>query len=288
MALSCSECKRRKIRCDRTVPCVACVKRGAAALCRWDNARIEPAPQPYALKEELYEVRQRLIALEQRLLQMSGSPVVAGGKEATQVSSAVSRNLSRNSPIPLSQVEASEKYQDAAEDAAVVLETAAFNPPINNGGPRSVISHEYWRGSMTTPHRGATPDTRANGASLIVAPGAREERSETGGDRLAMGGEPRLNAAASAAAAPGDQQEYTPARTSIQAPPREVGLDQGSLMMVTPLHLDSSLPQQQQHPKTQRLEALGGILSSLPTVRQSYYLATQYHDTVHWRSRILQ
>ncbi|KAJ7743707.1 hypothetical protein DFH07DRAFT_35292 [Mycena maculata] len=34
-ALSCTECKRRKIRCDRTQPCAPCVRRGDQEKCQW-------------------------------------------------------------------------------------------------------------------------------------------------------------------------------------------------------------------------------------------------------------
>jgi hypothetical protein len=34
-ALSCTECKRRKIRCDRVQPCAPCKKRGEGDKCRW-------------------------------------------------------------------------------------------------------------------------------------------------------------------------------------------------------------------------------------------------------------
>ena len=34
-ALSCTECKRRKIRCDRVQPCAPCNKRGEGDKCRW-------------------------------------------------------------------------------------------------------------------------------------------------------------------------------------------------------------------------------------------------------------
>jgi len=34
-ALSCTECKRRKIRCDRVQPCAPCQKRGEGDKCRW-------------------------------------------------------------------------------------------------------------------------------------------------------------------------------------------------------------------------------------------------------------
>ncbi|KAF8883483.1 hypothetical protein CPB84DRAFT_1827649, partial [Gymnopilus junonius] len=34
-ALSCTECKRRKIKCDRTQPCTPCTRRGEEAGCQW-------------------------------------------------------------------------------------------------------------------------------------------------------------------------------------------------------------------------------------------------------------
>ncbi|THU96215.1 hypothetical protein K435DRAFT_778669 [Dendrothele bispora CBS 962.96] len=34
-ALSCTECKRRKIKCDRKQPCSPCTRRGEQAKCQW-------------------------------------------------------------------------------------------------------------------------------------------------------------------------------------------------------------------------------------------------------------
>ncbi|GAA5928234.1 Zn(II)2Cys6 transcription factor [Sporobolomyces koalae] len=62
--LSCSECKRRKIKCDRCQPCSACVKRGAPHECCWEDAKIEPERQPFALIEDVDEMRERLSLLE--------------------------------------------------------------------------------------------------------------------------------------------------------------------------------------------------------------------------------
>ncbi|KAJ6617861.1 hypothetical protein B0H10DRAFT_2434258 [Mycena sp. CBHHK59/15] len=43
--LSCTECKRRKIRCDRNQPCAPCVRRGDQPKCQWHV--IEPATEKY-------------------------------------------------------------------------------------------------------------------------------------------------------------------------------------------------------------------------------------------------
>lgn len=44
-ALSCQECKRRKIKCDRTSPCSACCRRGEEKTCRWEV--VQKATVPY-------------------------------------------------------------------------------------------------------------------------------------------------------------------------------------------------------------------------------------------------
>ncbi|KAM0750481.1 hypothetical protein T439DRAFT_326448 [Meredithblackwellia eburnea MCA 4105] len=66
-ALSCGECKRRKIKCDRKVPCVSCIKRGEPEKCNWEEARIDPEPQPFALGSDLKRVAMRLVQMEQFL-----------------------------------------------------------------------------------------------------------------------------------------------------------------------------------------------------------------------------
>jgi len=43
-ALSCSACKKRKIKCDRKLPCEACIKRGEQGSCRWEQPKVEPPP----------------------------------------------------------------------------------------------------------------------------------------------------------------------------------------------------------------------------------------------------
>lgn len=71
-ALSCNECKRRKIKCDRAQPCGPCVRRGEQSKCQWRT--LEPVDkyvtrQEYdALKEqsraEYDQLKRRLDGLE--------------------------------------------------------------------------------------------------------------------------------------------------------------------------------------------------------------------------------
>ncbi|KAJ6584231.1 hypothetical protein B0H10DRAFT_870966 [Mycena sp. CBHHK59/15] len=60
--LSCTECKRRKIRCDRNQPCTPCVRRGDQAKCQWYV--IEPATEKYVFRAEHDALRARVDALD--------------------------------------------------------------------------------------------------------------------------------------------------------------------------------------------------------------------------------
>ncbi|KAJ7476743.1 hypothetical protein FB451DRAFT_1461118 [Mycena latifolia] len=61
-ALSCTECKRRKIRCDRTQPCTPCVRRGDQAKCQWHV--VEPVIEKYVSRADHDALRARVDALE--------------------------------------------------------------------------------------------------------------------------------------------------------------------------------------------------------------------------------
>lgn len=79
MPLSCVECSRRKIRCDKKIPCRACVERGDSLTCRrrkqipttrtrsaqhLDTRHSSDIIEQYDLRDELDRVRQRLDAVE--------------------------------------------------------------------------------------------------------------------------------------------------------------------------------------------------------------------------------
>ncbi|KAI5894519.1 uncharacterized protein SCHCODRAFT_02598013 [Schizophyllum commune H4-8] len=74
-ALSCTECKRRKIKCDRVHPCTPCSRRGEQDRCHWNI--IEPT-EKYVSRQEHDELKARVEHLEglvQRLL--SGTTAAA-------------------------------------------------------------------------------------------------------------------------------------------------------------------------------------------------------------------
>ncbi|GAC93363.1 hypothetical protein PHSY_000928 [Pseudozyma hubeiensis SY62] len=75
--LSCTECKQRKIKCDRNVPnCGSCVRRGVAHLCRWGDERdFLPAAPASNITPSNAALMARIAQLESqvRVLQSSSS-----------------------------------------------------------------------------------------------------------------------------------------------------------------------------------------------------------------------
>lgn len=85
-ALSCNECKRRKIKCDRAQPCGPCTRRGEQSKCQWRTlepvdkyvSRAEYDELKARSKAEYDELKARLDQLESmvsRLFPPPGGPV---------------------------------------------------------------------------------------------------------------------------------------------------------------------------------------------------------------------
>ena len=50
-ALNCNMCRARKVQCDRRRPaCTACIKRGTAGECKWEDKGADPPAQTFALE----------------------------------------------------------------------------------------------------------------------------------------------------------------------------------------------------------------------------------------------
>lgn len=116
-ALSCNECKRRKIKCDRAQPCGPCVRRGEQSKCQWRT--LEPVDkyvtrQEYdALKErsraEYDQLKRKLESLEAAVLRfLPASPAGALSAPLYSMPSGVpgppAENLVSYQPGPSSQV----------------------------------------------------------------------------------------------------------------------------------------------------------------------------------------
>ncbi|KAL1898857.1 hypothetical protein Sste5346_003267 [Sporothrix stenoceras] len=290
MALSCSECKRRKIKCDRNVPCTACIKRGRSAYCNWDEAKIDPVPQPFVLRSELQELRDRVQILESLIKAApSGGDhaqpdvVPCHAMQAQTIQEQEGRQgrpdrqdredqRQKNKEKECSERSSEDgKYNDNVEDAAIILESIAFNPPRDASADRPIISHEYWRGSLMAP---PTSDCRPGGH--CETPGA---------------------ATTGTTAVKKDHIFLTAALTSIIAPTWDAVVDRYNPLLSSwdDEFKDWTRQERENHGRQQqrarlrkkREDVLNAIYAALPTVRQSYYLANQYQKTVDWRSHIL-
>jgi hypothetical protein len=70
-ALSCTECKRRKIKCDRAQPCGPCTRRGEQTKCQWHI--VEPI-EKYVTRTEYDELKARFDHLEALVSQLFSAP----------------------------------------------------------------------------------------------------------------------------------------------------------------------------------------------------------------------
>ncbi|RXK39845.1 hypothetical protein M231_02902 [Tremella mesenterica] len=64
--LSCLECKHRKTKCDKLLPCSTCVSRGDPSACTYDDGTA-PRPSMYVERDELEALRSRVEHLERVL-----------------------------------------------------------------------------------------------------------------------------------------------------------------------------------------------------------------------------
>ncbi|KAI0271920.1 hypothetical protein BGY98DRAFT_184790 [Russula aff. rugulosa BPL654] len=99
-ALSCTECKRRKIKCDRAHPCTPCIRRGDQNKCQWHV--IEPVDK-YVSRAEYDELKARVDHLETLLLsraqlQSGFAPQPQQGPESTSSSQAQPKPLGTRLP----------------------------------------------------------------------------------------------------------------------------------------------------------------------------------------------
>ncbi|KAF8579146.1 hypothetical protein K439DRAFT_416484 [Ramaria rubella] len=89
--LSCAECRRSKLRCDRQFPCETCRKRGLEHLCP-DGALIT---RPKSLAADAEYLRQENLRLRERVRQLEGALVLLAGfsPEGQSQTDAVLRSL---------------------------------------------------------------------------------------------------------------------------------------------------------------------------------------------------
>ncbi|GAA5923190.1 hypothetical protein JCM1841_005923 [Sporobolomyces salmonicolor] len=163
-SLSCGECKRRKIKCDRKIPCSACIKRGTPDGCSWEDAKIEPERQPFALADDLDDLRERLCLVE-KFINLLPPSLKASFAElgVTQMGSKpeqdVKDDVTPNNPFHMLEMSAPETSKVKAEMRC---------PPADNLGLlENALLHVGQRKSsaMFAPHAELT-----SALTCIVAP----------------------------------------------------------------------------------------------------------------------
>ncbi|CAE7065187.1 unnamed protein product [Rhizoctonia solani] len=124
-ALSCTECKRRKIKCDRQHPCGPCVRRTEADKCHWNV--VEPSDK-YILRTEWDGLQRRVEALE-RGKNEAGSQR-RGDASSTRSTGPELPSNSARSPDRSTRTQALPIHPDAASTRIARLEAfiAAFAP----------------------------------------------------------------------------------------------------------------------------------------------------------------
>ena len=95
--LSCLECKVRKTKCDKALPCSTCVGRGEPQACHYDDGTVPL--QTYADKEEFDSLRRRVEELE-KIISTGTGIIGAGERGGTGV------NGSKDEPRAPKEVEA--------------------------------------------------------------------------------------------------------------------------------------------------------------------------------------
>ncbi|KAL0575347.1 hypothetical protein V5O48_006626 [Marasmius crinis-equi] len=80
--IACAECRRLKIRCDRTVPCTTCVKRGCAALC--PNGTIPPGQGSRFVLAATEHLEVELAKLEARRHALEDALAIAHAAESDE------------------------------------------------------------------------------------------------------------------------------------------------------------------------------------------------------------
>ncbi|TFK90291.1 hypothetical protein K466DRAFT_583881 [Polyporus arcularius HHB13444] len=143
-ALSCTECKRRKIKCDRANPCGPCVRRGEQSKCQWHI--IEPL-EKYVSRAEFDEMKTRVEQLE--------ALVLRGGPSTSSPTAPISRRASMSAMMPMTSGPPPEPIQGTA-----------ITPYQAYGSSGPIASYPLRPSSPRSPVRGREPPP----PSAYVAP----------------------------------------------------------------------------------------------------------------------
>ncbi|SCV73560.1 BQ2448_7486 [Microbotryum intermedium] len=267
LALSCSECQRRKIKCDRKQPCSACIRRKVAHNCNWDD---DPdSSGQFALNSDVRHIHRRLAHLESLVQSFHPEAVLLpslNGTSSALAPGTASSSHTRAATHPLTSEPNSPRTSRRA--AQTVRETDAQQ-----------------RSHHTTARQCDDQDTR-QGSHSDTEDAVADLESVTFGARVPV--LQAVNAAAEMNASRPVQSrvgiELTSALTSIIAEPLSYDQD-GRPRSAVRLGLDLAVPTKQL--PDARSEAMAQIFAVLPGKEIARFLIDKYFDEMEWDFRIL-
>ncbi|KAF9465522.1 hypothetical protein BDZ94DRAFT_349338 [Collybia nuda] len=156
--MTCAECKRRKIKCDRSQPCAPCTRRGEQSRCQWHI--VEPI-EKYVTRAEYDELKARfdeLAAQVQRLLPASGVPPYY--------------QMGMGSGLPGANPEAVSTYATASPllyQPMMAPQTYPHHLDASTQGPQRFIKPEETQ-ALGRHHQGAVGTTASPAAPMHASP----------------------------------------------------------------------------------------------------------------------
>ncbi|KAK9894355.1 hypothetical protein P389DRAFT_197652 [Cystobasidium minutum MCA 4210] len=290
---SCSECKRRKVKCDRKVPCTACVKRGAPDTCKWswnDNI-IDPLLLFTKLTGDIEALQARLAEVEDQLRRNPANVQPTSTFHDHAIFDAIASVRSSLPPSDHS------PYKEELHDTPA-LATVLNSAPLDVGStsssqkatyPSAVPSRmnlgqhtdksgpQVSRGSSGTLE--AEYDAAAENAAIYLESfanqGPRTEDSQT-----PVSPQHPLDTHVATHNVPWQDMELTEALTSIKDLSPRVPYQDTHLAWF-PYSTDGL------NYASARTKALQEVYTYLPTAAQTEYLIQLFEEKVHWRFTIV-
>ncbi|KAF2681595.1 hypothetical protein K458DRAFT_76464 [Lentithecium fluviatile CBS 122367] len=143
--LTCTECHRRKIRCDKNVPCGTCLKRGIGHLCSREEASTERQTPARNTREESEAERDVVRVLLQRVADLEASLKPNESHQFPRISTLDPATPVNNESPSAVTAEGLPSADATGGDAATVLEFLAWgrnkdvdfaNAPEHESGPK--------------------------------------------------------------------------------------------------------------------------------------------------------
>ncbi|BGP50795.1 hypothetical protein JCM10450v2_006721 [Rhodotorula kratochvilovae] len=274
LPVSCTECQRRKIKCDRGQPCSACVRRKRTEFCSFED---EDPASPYAHNSEVRALARRLAHLE-ALFQLAHPNLNSSSSAASFHASPASLQSPSVHPSPGVGAHALPSAQNASPANAhlphppfLSQSGAALPAPVTNGLPPAPAPDDSERAQSHSDTEDAVADLE----------------EQTFGARVPV--LRALHAAAQGAVATYKyvkvpDMELTSCATSILAEPLSFDQD-GRPRSAVRLGLDlavstADLP-------AVRHDALAQIFAVLPDPEIAQYLIRKYFEEMEWDFRVL-